>query len=288
MQLPEEVPLAWTRHDIEQRLAFRGGRFTRVNTLLSALIAVVIVIAFFAALIPFDESRFARMFTDQGSIPYAICFFSAWAFSILFLKWRKLRYQKRALKYVVVPEDHDFVLTSATVQTVIDRIHATVDDPRNFVLFNRIVVALSNLKNLGRVADVDDILRSQSETDESVTETSYAIVGGFVWAIPVLGFVGTVLGLSTAIGGFGEVLQSTEEFSAIKDALKGVTGGLSTAFVTTLQALVAALVIQLWLTFLKKDEQEFLDECSEYCSRHIVNRLRILPFEAQPDEPVYE
>ncbi|MDA0285687.1 MAG: MotA/TolQ/ExbB proton channel family protein [Planctomycetota bacterium] len=288
MQLPDEVPLAWARHDIEQRLAFRGGRFTRVNTLLSALIGVAIMIAFYAALIPFNESSFGRMFTDQGSIPYTICFFSAWAFSILFLKWRKLRYQKRALKYVVVPEDHDFVLTSATVQTVIDRIYSTVDDPRNFVLFNRIVVALSNLKNLGRVTDVDDILRSQSETDESVVETSYAIVGGFVWAIPVLGFIGTVLGLSTAIGGFGEVLQSTEEFSAIKDALKGVTGGLSTAFVTTLQALVAALFIQLWLTFLKKDEQEFLDECSEYCARHIVNRLRILPFESQPDEPVYE
>ena len=29
----------------------------------------------------------------------------------------------------------------------------------------------------------------------------------------------------------------------------------------------------------KKSEQEFLDSCAEYCSRNIVNRLRLLPFE---------
>ena len=38
-------------------------------------------------------------------------------------------------------------------------------------------------------------------------ETSYSVINAFVWAIPVLGFIGTVLGLSQAIGQFGGVLQ---------------------------------------------------------------------------------
>ena len=62
-------------------------------------------------------------------------------------------------------------------------------------------------------------------------------------------------------------------------ALKNVTGGLGVAFDTTLEALVAALVIQMMVTFLRKSEQEFLDDCSEYCTRKIVNKLKLLPFD---------
>ena len=159
---------------------------------------------------------------------------------------------------------------------MLGQVYATVDDPRHFILFNRIVVALSNLRNLGRVTDVDTILRSQAEQDESAVETSYSLVQGFVWAIPVLGFIGTVLGLSEAIGQFSGVLGAGSDVEQISGALKGVTAGLATAFETTLQALVAALVLQLMITSLRKAEEEFLDEAMDYCLRFVVGRLRIV------------
>lgn len=278
-----ELPLAWRRLDFEQRLAFRGGRYTRVNNLLAALLAGLLTVLFYAALLPIRDTRLAAMFTQRGLVPYGICYFSFWSLAILFIKSRKLVLQRAALQHQVVPADHDFVLSSATVDEVLDRIYQTVDDPKHFVLFNRIVIALSNLRNLGRVADVDDILRSQASHDESTMETSYAVVSGFVWAIPVLGFIGTVLGLSQAIGGFGTVLQTAGEISELKTALQGVTAGLATAFETTLAALVAALFIQLLLAFLKKNEEEFLDDCSEYCVRNVVNRLRIMPYQSEAE-----
>ncbi len=286
MDIIAEVPLSWSRQDIEQRLGFHGGRYTGVNKLLTALMALVFTVLFYAALLPLRNTAladFVRMFTDRGFVPYAICFFSAWATAILMVKSRKLAFQRKSLQYRVVPDDHDFVLSSATVDVVMENLYATVDDPKYFVLFNRIVIALSNLRNLGRVADVDDILRSQAAHDESSMESSYAVVGGFVWAIPVLGFIGTVIGLSQAIGGFGRVLETAGEITEIKNALQGVTGGLSTAFETTLEGLVAALFIQLFLTFLKKSEEDFLDACSEYCVRNVVNRLRIMPYEQQQE-----
>ena len=280
MTTPQPVPLNWTRDDIEQRLMFRGGRYTTANTWLSLLMGCILFVVFYAALIPLKDTQFAKDFTHQGTIPYFTCFFAAWAIAILFLKSSKSKYQKRSLTYSVVPDQHDFVLSSATVDQVMEKIYATVDDPRHFVLFNRIVIALSNLKNLGQVGDVDDILRSQAENDESVTETSYMLLGAFIWAIPVLGFIGTVLGLSYAIGGFGEVLQKTSsDMSAVKQELQKTTAGLAMAFVTTLQALVAAMGIQIWMTFEKKGELEFLDECSSYCLRNVVNRLRLMPYE---------
>jgi biopolymer transport protein ExbB/TolQ len=196
---------------------------------------------------------------------------------ILAIKWSKLAYQSRALALRVIPDEVGFVLSTATVNRVLDRIHESVDDPRNFLLFNRLVVALANLRNLGHVGDVDDILRSQASQDEAAIDTSYSLLQGFVWAIPVLGFIGTVLGLSEAIGQFSNVLGAAQDVGQISNALKGVTAGLATAFDTTLVALVAALIVQLLMTVMRKNEEEFLDAAMEYGLKNVVARLRIAP-----------
>ncbi len=270
--------LSWHRSDIEQRMFFSGDRFTRVNSVLSFLLAVVLTCCYYICILPFPKSWLNNKFIGQGPIPYSIAFFSAWCLAILFIKWRKLEMQKKCLEMQIVPEDPDFVLSPRNVDEVLERIQTLVDDPKQFVLFNRISFALSNLRNMGRVSDVDEILRTQGEADEAISETSYVVLGGFLWAIPILGFIGTVLGLSIAIGEFGNVMSASGKADALLPALKQVTGGLGLAFDTTLEALVAALAIQLMITFLRKSEQEFLDSCAEYCALHVVKKLRLLPF----------
>ena len=275
--LESSPPLNWSHSDIEQRFGFHGGRFTRTNNLFTGIVAVLLTIGFYAAIMPIQGTWFGDMWTKRGPTPYAIAFLSCWSVAILFVKWRKIRFQRKALQYHVMPDDPAYVLSAASVEPVLARVYATVDDPRNFILFNRIVVALSNLRNLGQVTEVDEILRSQAAQDESTVETSYALLTGFVWAIPVLGFIGTVLGLSEAIGQFSGVLGAASDVDQISGALKGVTAGLATAFETTLEALVAALFIQLAITALRKSEEEFLDEAMDYGLRFVVGRLRILP-----------
>lgn len=151
-----------------------------------------------------------------------------------------------------------------------------VDHPRHFVLLNRIDRALSNLKNIGQVNDVSSILRAQAENDEDQVASSYTLLNGLVWAIPVLGFIGTVQGLSMAISQFTQTLQASGDISMIRSSLQGVTAGLATAFETTLIALVFALILQLWITFTQKREMSFLDECNDYCHSHIVSKLRLI------------
>lgn len=277
--LTTEARISWYKSDIESRIGFEGGRYTSVNNIFVMLIGVLLTVLYYAALIPFDGDWFADMFTKRGPTQHATTFLTFWSTAILFIKWRKLANQRRILLYDFIPTRPDFVLGPATVDQILHQIYATVDFPRKFVLTNRIVVALSNLKNLGRVSDVDDIFRSQGDTDESQMESSYTILTGFIWAIPVLGFIGTVLGLSEAISAFGTVLQGNGGMDQIKSALQMVTAGLATAFETTLLALVAAMFLQLAMTFLKRNEQAFLDDCSEYCLMKIVNRIRIRQFE---------
>jgi biopolymer transport protein ExbB/TolQ len=269
--------LNWARQDVEQRLFFAGGRFTRVNGLLTGLIGILLAVVFYAVLMttPLSRTSFGQIFLDRGPTQHAVVVLFFWSLAILVFKRSKLRLQRRALDMRVLPDEPGFVISPATVDQVLNRIREIADDPRHFMVLNRVEMALSNLRNLGRVGDVEEILRSQASQDESQMETSYALLQGFVWAIPVLGFIGTVLGLSQAIGSFTAVLGTGEDVSAITGALGKVTAGLATAFDTTLVALVAALIIQLLMVMTKKSEEEFLDEAMEYGIRNIVGRLRL-------------
>jgi hypothetical protein len=280
--------LAWSQGDIENRFGFKGGRYTSVNHALAFLIGAVLA-AILYALMTFVfvnlpvVSKIATIYRRPSNqfavIPATLFFFGG--ISILLLKGKKLKFQERALKLSAVPAEPEFVLNETTAATVLNRIHSLVDHPRHFVLLNRIDRALSNFKNIGQVNDVSAILRAQAENDEDQVASSYTVVNGLVWAIPVLGFIGTVLGLSLAIGRFTTTLQAGGDLAKIRESLQGVTGGLATAFESTLVALTFTLILQLVITFYQKREMAFLDECNDYCHSHIVSKLR-LPERQQP------
>ena len=275
--------LSWIEQDIENRFGFfRGGRYSNVNKVLSFVLAMALTAAFFAlvvfALDPIPSvHRFTLPLIRHGNTWFTgpCVFFFFWSMAILFLKSRKVSFQAKALDLTAVPQQADFVITEATAKTVLNRVHNLVDHPRHFVLFNRIERALSNLSNLGGVTEVSTIMKSQAENDEDQMASSFTLVNGMVWSIPVIGFIGTVRGLSLAIGNFSDTLQSSGDLNAIKDSLQGVTGGLSTAFETTLVALVLALIIQLAITFIQQKETAFLDECNDYCHSHVMSKLRL-------------
>jgi len=276
-------PLSVARQDPERWLGVRAGTGTAANHGLAGIAALVITTVFFVGVHFAPTHHLRAMLLDRGPTQYVTVFLGVWSMVVLLVKRRKLKVQRRALDYACTPTNAQFVLTSQTADDVIARIHGLADDPPQFIVFNRILIALASLKNLGRVSDVDDLLRSIADRDESAHQTSFATLSGFLWAIPVLGFIGTVLGLAGAIGKFSGLLEQQSEVAGIVGSLKEVTGGLSTAFETTLLALVVALVVQLWMTSQRKAEEMFLDDCQDYCLRQIVSRIKILPFEQARD-----
>ena len=252
-----------------------SGEFTQPGPALAIVLALISGVAFYLLIQLAAGSWFEESFTRRGWVPYAIVFSSAWAFWIVVVKYFKIRVQNRALTRPLCPDDPAFFISSESAVRVLDRLYDICDEPRDFLLFNRIQYALSNLKNLGRVGDVDEVLRSRADSDEAAAESGYTVVRGLLWAIPILGFIGTVMGLSVAIGSFGQVLSESTGTDQIKPALQSVTAGLSVAFETTLQALVATLVVHLFMTMVRRKEERMMDRFNEYCERQVVARIRI-------------
>ena len=161
---------------------------------------------------------------------------------------------------------------------VLQRIRAKVDRPREFTVFNRVWVALSNLGNIGEARDVGVVLDSQAHADSAKVDAGYTALRVLIWTIPVMGFIGTVIGLGQAIGSFQNVLDATggQSASAIKDRLGPVVSGLATKFDTTLVALLATVVVQLLTTWVYSLEEDFLSDVQSYCHENIVARLKLV------------
>ncbi|MBQ9372696.1 MAG: MotA/TolQ/ExbB proton channel family protein [Thermoguttaceae bacterium] len=267
--------ISWRRDDFERRFGFEGGRYTKVGSLCSFILAAISSVLFYGVLAVLPPSAFKSMFTERGWTTYAVVLFGFWNFYILFIKTRKINLQRQPLELPVLPETVDFTLTVDTVDEVANIIAENAESPKDFIVYRRIIQTLSNLRNFGQVADADAIFRSQAEQDENLSESTYSLVTGFLWAIPILGFIGTVIGLSSAIGHFAGVLTASNDATELTPALKEVTAGLSTAFETTLVALAVALGLQLINTFVRKSEEELFDACSEFCTQNIVMKLRL-------------
>lgn len=269
--------------DPEAKIGLVPQKYTAVSAIWSFFLGLLFTAIFYGALYPLHmrhKYQMVDMFFHGGaenrsSIPYFTMFLTCWCLAFLYVKWRKLVVQRKALSLRLTPSDNRFVITRLIAAPLVSQLHQRVYQSEKFMLLWRIECALNDLDNLGNVSEVSAVMNDLAENDANLVESSYTLTKGFIWAIPVLGFIGTVLGLSQAVGGFGAVVSSGADLETLKNALGGVTSGLGTAFETTLIALVAALIVQLLMTLLMRKEEEFLDDCAAYCYANVTSKLKI-------------
>ncbi|HMN94978.1 MAG TPA: MotA/TolQ/ExbB proton channel family protein [Phycisphaerales bacterium] len=273
--------LRYAAIDPEARLGLPSGLFTTPHAVTTLIVAAVAIAILYGVAWLFRESTVGAVVWHQltgfGRIPIPMAFLSLWSLSILFFKWRKIAAQRRALEYRFMPGDSAFVLSTETAGRVIAAIEEEVDRPDRFIQLARVLIALKGVRNFGRIGDVDELLESQAAHDEAAMESGYTVLRGFIWAIPVLGFIGTVIGLTAAISSFGTILDDGggANVEQLTRQLGGVVRGLDTAFVTTGQALVAALAIHLLQTFARRADESLLDDIRRRCAVEVVGRVRV-------------
>jgi hypothetical protein len=128
----------------------------------------------------------------------------------------------------------------------------------------RVRAVLEFLCQRRSAADLDDQMRCLADTDAIAQENSFSLVRLITWAMPILGFLGTVLGITTAIGGVTpEVLEQS---------LGKVTGGLAEAFDATAVALSLTMVTMFLTSLVEKQEQSLLETVDNLVERLLAHR----------------
>jgi biopolymer transport protein ExbB/TolQ/DNA-directed RNA polymerase subunit RPC12/RpoP/ribosomal protein S13 len=247
---------------------------TEVSLSKSGIIAIGASVAFIALLFPFRKYYLGELFLDRGWVPFALVFLMSWSATILILKYQKLGKQKDSMLFDTLPTDISEDISEKTVAKFIEHVKNLPVDPRESFLVNRVLRGLEHFRVLKSSSEVSNRLQSQSEIDATAVDSSYTILKVFIWAIPILGFIGTVIGISAAVGGFSGGMDDATDITALKESLGSVTGGLSTAFDTTLVALVMSMLVMFPSSSMQKSEEDLLNWVDEYCNENLLKRLK--------------
>jgi hypothetical protein len=141
-------------------------------------------------------------------------------------------------------------------------------------LVQRIRAILDFLCQRGSAAELDDQMRALLDNDVVAMEGSYALTRFITWAIPILGFLGTVLGITDAISGATpEVLEKN---------LSQVTDGLSYAFDATALALSLTMITMFCSFLVERREQGILEAVDQEVERQLAHRFLRLAGDSGP------
>ena len=123
---------------------------------------------------------------------------------------------------------------------------------RASLLVGRLRELLTRQTHRGTTKHLADDLRELSVRDADAAHDSLGLVRVIVWAIPMLGFLGTVIGITQTLGGL--------DFSDGTAAVDRLKSGLYVAFDTTALGLVLS-VVAIFLQFpIERSEQRLLAE----------------------------
>lgn len=213
----------------------------------------------------------ASLFYKHAAVSFTNTLFFTWSMAIIFLKLKKLRHQREALLLDVLPWELGAEINRDNVGNFIDHIYKLPHRLRDSMMVNRMRKALELFEVKQNTGDVTNMLSSQSDIDGMRIGGSYTLLKAFLWAIPILGFIGTVIGLSHAIGGMN--FGNMDDIKEIKATLQNVTGGLGTAFDATLLGLVLATLLNFPMNSLMKAEDDNLTDIDAFCNEVLLPRL---------------
>lgn len=124
---------------------------------------------------------------------------------------------------------------------------------RDHYLYQRLQKLLEHISRNGASHETESELRHLADSDRDQKQGRYAFVRILIWAIPLLGFLGTVLGISEALGKLS--VGAEEDLPAM---MSGLQSSLYVAFDTTAQALVLSIGLMFALFLFERIEGQLL------------------------------
>ena len=149
---------------------------------------------------------------------------------------------------------------------------------RKSYLARRLEQALEFVARKGTASGLDAELKHLSDMDAARQHEGFALVRIIIWATPMLGFLGTVIGITLALADLSpQALVSTPE-----SAMEGLLAGLAVAFDTTALALVLAIVLMFAQFLTGRLETELLEAVDRRVDAELVGRFQQLGTDTDP------
>ena len=202
--------------------------------------------------------------------------FALWGFFILGHKLLQVRAERRLFR-------HDFIRLQPGERIIpedaLDRykeMRVAVDREsrwRDRLLPEAMLAALHRFHATSSIQDAANAVKERAELTADRLDSSLSLVRYIAWAIPAIGFIGTVRGIGLALS-FAE--------DAIKGDISPVTDALGLAFNSTLVALLISMALMYFMHIVQSRQESFIIETQTYCRNKLIDVMKVPAREETP------
>jgi biopolymer transport protein ExbB/TolQ len=128
------------------------------------------------------------------------------------------------------------------------------------------LAALHRFHATSSIQDAANAVRERAELASDSLDSSLGIVRYIAWAIPAIGFIGTVRGI-------GDALTYAEQ--AIKGDISAVTTWLGLAFNSTFVGLALCIVLMFVLHLVQGLQESLIIETQTFCRDKLIDMMKV-------------
>ena len=136
---------------------------------------------------------------------------------------------------------------------------------QDHLLPRALTAALHRFSATRNIQDVSSAVTEVCETKNDRLDSELSMVRYIAWAVPSIGFIGTVRGIGDAL---------SQAHRAVQGDIAGVTESLGVAFNSTFIALVISIVLMFLLHQLQLMQERLVLDTHSYCDRNLLRHLK--------------
>jgi biopolymer transport protein ExbB/TolQ len=189
-----------------------------------------------------------------------------WAIAIMGYKGRLALRERALLDEDIVKISEGTSVLPEDTRAFTRVIEALPEHTRDSLLPRTLLTALQRFASTRNVQDVSEAVRSVCDTESDRLDSELSMVRYISWAIPSIGFIGTVRGIGDAL---------SQAYKAVEGDIAGVTASLGVAFNSTFVALVLSIIIMFLLHQLQLLQERLVLDVQAYTDRRLLRHLQV-------------
>ena len=188
-----------------------------------------------------------------------------WALAIMGYKASNISAERKLLDVDLVPVPEGMRILPEDTRDFARQVQALPEDRQKLLLPRLLLNALRRFASTRSIQDVSTSTHTIAESEADRLESELSMIRYISWAIPSIGFIGTVRGI-------GEALAQADK--AVKGDIAGVTQSLGVAFNSTFIALLISIFLMFLVHQLQLVQERLVFESENYTNDKVIRHLK--------------
>jgi len=188
-----------------------------------------------------------------------------WALAIMSYKAVSATRERRMLDLQLIPLAEGMKVLPEDTREFARPIQALSPEVRQRLLPRALLTALHRFRSTRSIQDVATSVHGLCDSESERLESELSMVRYIAWAIPSIGFIGTVRGI-------GEALAQADK--AVQGDIAGVTQSLGVAFNSTFIALLISIFLMFLVYQLQLLQERLVFDGEAYCDVKLIRHMK--------------